>query len=57
MVDLEGPQRGRTVGDPTLINSPAEHVRMALGVDAERFVPEWYARVLSACERMNVVIE
>lgn len=57
MVDLEGPQRGRTVGDPTLINSPAEHVRMALGVDAERFVPEWYARVLSACERMNAVME
>ncbi|WP_018142500.1 nucleoside hydrolase [Alloscardovia criceti] len=53
MVDLEGPQRGRTVGDPTLINAPAEHVRMALGVDSPRFVSQWHERTLRAFERMN----
>ncbi|WP_418969592.1 nucleoside hydrolase [Alloscardovia omnicolens] len=56
MVDLEGPQRGRTVGDPTLINAPAERVRMALTVDAQRFVSEWKRRVLTACQRMNAIL-
>ncbi|MFD0704196.1 nucleoside hydrolase [Alloscardovia venturai] len=56
MVDLEGPQRGRTVGDPQLINEPAEHVRMALDVDAQRFVGEWEARTFKAFNRMNAIL-
>ncbi|TCD53809.1 nucleoside hydrolase [Alloscardovia theropitheci] len=56
MVDLQGPQRGRTVGDPTLINEPARNVRMALTVDSERFVNQWYERVQRAIAMMNSVI-
>lgn len=57
MVDLEGPQRGRTVGDPALLNVPAEHVRVALTVDAARFVEQWEARTLRAFDLMNGVLE
>lgn len=57
MVDLTGPQRGRTVGDPALLNEPAEHVRMALTVDAPRFVSEWEKRVHAGCRRMNAQLD
>lgn len=57
MVDLEGPQRGRTVGDPALINVPAEHVRVALNVDSERFVQQWVKRTFRAFERVNAQLD
>ncbi|OTA27440.1 nucleoside hydrolase [Alloscardovia macacae] len=57
MVDLTGPQRGRTVGDPALLNEPADHVRMALTVDAPRFVGEWEKRVHAGCRRINAQLD
>ncbi|RSX50940.1 nucleoside hydrolase [Bifidobacterium callimiconis] len=41
--------RGRTIGDPTRLRKPRKIAHVALGVDAERFVPQFRDRVASIC--------
>lgn len=47
MVETEGPDRGRTVGDPTRLLSRPKHTRVALEVDVERFTRRFMHRLLS----------
>jgi len=39
-VDLDGPTRGRTIGDVTRLNEPWKNSRVALAVDVERFLAD-----------------
>jgi len=43
-VDLEGPTRGRTIGDENRMGESAT-TRVAVAVDAPRFLTEFMARV------------
>lgn len=45
MVDLEGPTRGRTIGDNTRLNDPVKTARVAVGVDVPRFLDEFMRRI------------
>ncbi|KAB8290965.1 nucleoside hydrolase [Bifidobacterium avesanii] len=45
MVDLEGPTRGRTIGDNTRLNDPVKTSRVAVGVDVPRFLKEFMTRI------------
>ena len=40
-VDLEGPTRGRTIGDETRLNDPVKTMKVAVGVDVPRFLDEF----------------
>ena len=44
-VDLEGPTRGRTIGDLAGLANPVKTVGAAVEVDAERFLEEFMTRV------------
>lgn len=44
-VDLEGPTRGRTIGSLEGLSNPEKTVQVAVGVDVERFLGEFMARV------------
>lgn len=44
-VDVDGPTRGRTIGDTTRLNDPVKTMRVAVGVDAPRFLHEFMARI------------
>ncbi|EPD29304.1 nucleoside hydrolase [Actinotignum sanguinis] len=44
-VDLSEPFRGRTIGDEQRLNNPHKTVKVALTVDAERFLKEFMHRV------------
>mgnify|MGYP002744869395 FL=1 len=46
-VDVEGPTRGRTIGDVARLNDPRKTSRVALGVDVDRFLEELMARIAS----------
>ena len=46
-VDLDGPTRGRTIGDVTRLNEPWKNSRVALAVDVERFLAEFMSRTIS----------
>ena len=46
-VDLDGPTRGRTIGDVTRLNEPWKNSRVALAVDVERFLAEFMSRTTS----------
>ncbi len=46
-VDLEGPFRGRTIGDRSRLQDPDKHTQVALGVD----VPEFLDRFMGASPR------
>ena len=46
-VDVEGPTRGRTIGDVARLNDPRKTSRVALGVDVDRFLEELMARITS----------
>ncbi|WP_448852029.1 nucleoside hydrolase [Corynebacterium sp. 335C] len=47
-VDVEGETRGRTIGDETRLNDPEKTMKVAVGVDVERFVSEFMERVTAA---------
>jgi purine nucleosidase len=47
MVETQGPDRGRTVGDPARLLSRPKHTRVALEVDVERFTRRFMHRLLS----------
>ena len=44
-VDLEGPTRGRTIGDETRLNDPVKTMKVAVGVDVPRFLDEFMTRI------------
>ena len=44
-VDVEGPTRGRTIGDNDRLNDPAKTMQVAVGVDVERFLKEFMTRI------------
>ena len=44
-VDVEGATRGRTIGDETRLNDPVKTMKVAVGVDVERFVHELMTRI------------
>lgn len=44
-VDTEGATRGRTIGDETRLNDPAKTMKVAVRVDAERFLKEFMERI------------
>ena len=46
-VDVEGPTRGRTIGDVARLNDPRKTSRVAVGVDVDRFLEELMARITS----------
>lgn len=45
MVDVEGPTRGRTIGNPDLLNDPHKSMGVAVEVDKERFLDEFMTRI------------
>lgn len=47
MVETEGPQRGRTIGDPSRLLEPIKNTKAALSVDAERFTRRFMDRLLT----------
>lgn len=44
-VDTEGATRGRTIGDVTRLNDPHKTVKVAVGVDVQRFLKEFMDRI------------
>lgn len=44
-VDVEGPTRGRTIGDETRLNDPVKTMEVAVGVDVDRFLEEFMTRI------------
>ena len=44
-VDVEGPTRGRTIGDETRLNDPVKTMKVAVGVDVPRFLNEFMTRI------------
>lgn len=44
-VDVEGPTRGRTIGDNTRLNDPVKTMQAAVGVDVPRFLDEFMTRI------------
>ncbi|RYQ65531.1 inosine-uridine nucleoside N-ribohydrolase [Bifidobacterium pseudolongum subsp. globosum] len=44
-VDVEGPTRGRTIGDETRLNDPVKTMDVAVGVDVSRFLDEFMTRI------------
>ena len=44
-VDVEGPTRGRTIGDETRLNDPVKTMKVAVGVDVPRFLNEFMIRI------------
>lgn len=50
-VDVDGAGRGRTIGDPRRVGCPSGRVKVALSVDAERFVDRFMERTLDLVRR------
>ncbi|GJM54964.1 ribosylpyrimidine nucleosidase [Granulimonas faecalis] len=53
MVDVEGPTRGRTIGNPELLNDPNKTMEVAVRVDVARFLDEFMGRItrlVSSCQ-------
>lgn len=44
-VEIEGPTRGRTIGDNDRLNDPAVTMDVAVGVDGDRFLTEFMSRI------------
>ena len=47
-VDLEGPFRGRTIGDRSRLQDPDKHTQVALGVNVPGFLDRFMGRVTAA---------
>ncbi|TPF77589.1 MULTISPECIES: nucleoside hydrolase [unclassified Bifidobacterium] len=47
-VDVDGPFRGRTIGDRSRLQDPDKHTQVALGVDVPAFLDRFMARVTNA---------
>lgn len=44
-VDVDEPTRGRTIGDEKRLNDPVKTMKVAVGVDVERFLKEFMNRI------------
>ncbi|PJM73489.1 nucleoside hydrolase [Bifidobacterium primatium] len=44
-VDVDGPTRGRTIGDNERLNDPVKTMKVAVGVDVPRFLDEFMNRI------------
>ena len=44
-VDVDGPTRGRTIGDETRLNDANKTMKVAVGVDVPRFLNEFMTRI------------
>lgn len=51
MVETEGPSVGRTIGDPARLLSQPKNTKVALAVDAERFVGQFMERLLKLARK------
>ncbi|RSX58163.1 nucleoside hydrolase [Bifidobacterium samirii] len=49
-VDVDGPTRGRTIGDETRLNDPHKTMKVALGVDVPRFLDEFMTRITTLAQ-------
>ncbi|NEG96696.1 nucleoside hydrolase [Bifidobacterium sp. SMB2] len=49
-VDVEGPTRGRTIGDNERLNDPVKTMKVAVGVDVPRFLDEFMNRITGLAE-------
>nr|WP_238548617.1 nucleoside hydrolase [Bifidobacterium gallicum] len=45
MVDVDGPTYGRTIGDPDRLNDPHKTMKVAVGVDVQRFLDMFMERI------------
>ncbi len=52
MVDVDGPTRGRTIGNPELLNDPCKAMEVAVRVDVERFLKEFMDRITGLVSRL-----
>lgn len=52
-VDLSGETRGRTIGNPQLLNDPYKSMRVAVGVDTTRFLHEFMERTSRVLKAAN----
>ena len=52
-VDLEGPTRGRTIGDETRLNDPVKTMQVAVGVDVPRFLNEFMTRITTLAKNAD----
>ena len=52
-VDLEGPTRGRTIGDETRLNDPVKTMKVAVGVDVPRFLNEFMTRITNLAKNAD----
>lgn len=52
-VDLSGETRGRTIGNPQLLNDPYKSMRVAVGVDTTRFLHEFMERTSRVLKAVN----
>ncbi|KAE8128435.1 MULTISPECIES: nucleoside hydrolase [Bifidobacterium] len=50
-VDVEGPTRGRTIGDNDRLSDPVKTVNVAIGVDVERFLNEFMTRITALAQQ------
>lgn len=50
-VDVDGPTRGRTIGDNTRMNDPVKTMKAAVGVDVARFLDEFMTRITALAAR------
>lgn len=50
-VDVEGETRGRTIGDNTRLNDPVKTMKVAVGVDKERFLGEFMTRLTTLAQQ------
>lgn len=48
--DVEGPTRGRTIGDNERLNDPHKTMKVAVGVDVPRFLHEFMTRITGVAE-------
>lgn len=46
-VDVDGPTRGRTIGDESRLKDPCKTMQVAIDVDAGRFLDEFMRRITS----------
>ena len=49
-VDVEGPTRGRTIGDEDRLNDPHKTMGAALDVDVPRFLDEFMTRITNVAK-------
>lgn len=50
-VDTEDPVRGRTIGDEQKLNTVPKTMKVAVGVDVDRFLEQFMKRITSVCTR------